>query len=149
MIEGNTNYPTKDEEHLRLLVIFHRIMGIMTIIFSSFFILYLYFIKSFFSDPKVFSQIPNAGTINIPPQELFSFFLTIASVMTFLGCTLGILTLISAQFIKYRKNRRFIIVVACINCLSIPVGTALGVFTLIVMMRNSVIRIFENKSYTS
>jgi hypothetical protein len=66
--------------------------------------------------------------------------------MIVLGWTIGILTLISAQFIKNRKNRIFIVVVAGINCFIIPVGTALGVFTLIVMFRDSVIRIFQNQN---
>lgn len=37
-------------------------------------------------------------------------------------------------------------VVAGVSCLSIPLGTALGVFTFIVLSRPSIVRLFEEQS---
>ena len=44
----------------------------------------------------------------------------------------GILNVISGFCLRARKGRVFSLVVAVINCLHIPLGTVLGVFTLIV-----------------
>jgi hypothetical protein len=42
------------------------------------------------------------------------------------------------MWIKKRKNRTFSFVVAAMNCLQFPFGTALGVFTFIVLARPTV-----------
>ena len=55
----------------------------------------------------------------------------------------GVLNLISGFCISARKHRTFSIAVAAINCLHIPLGTVLGVFTIIVLMRDSVRDVYE------
>ena len=45
---------------------------------------------------------------------------------------------LSARFLRGRRHRTFSLIVAGINCLGIPLGTILGVFTLIVLLRPSV-----------
>src|SRR4051812_40953640 len=50
----------------------------------------------------------------------------------------GELILYSRICIKERKHRTFSLVMAVVNCLCIPFGTALGVFTLIILQRPSV-----------
>jgi len=41
-----------------------------------------------------------------------------------------------------RRGHTFCMVIACITCLSFPLGTGLGVFTIIVLQRESVKRLF-------
>ena len=41
------------------------------------------------------------------------------------------------------KTSRFFLVVAAINCLHMPLGTVLGVFTIIVLIRQSVVELYE------
>lgn len=41
------------------------------------------------------------------------------------------------------RHRTFCIVMAAITCLSIPIGTILGVFTLVVLLRPSAAALFE------
>ena len=50
---------------------------------------------------------------------------------------LMILNFLVGRYLNTRRNRVFIIVVSCFNCLSIPVGLGLGVATLIVLSRPS------------
>jgi hypothetical protein len=52
--------------------------------------------------------------------------------------TSGVLNVISGLCLRARKGRTFSLVVAGINCLYIPLGTLLGVFTIIVLLRDSV-----------
>ena len=46
--------------------------------------------------------------------------------------------ILSAKWLKQRKNRTFSYIVAAMNCLQFPFGTALGVFTFIVLSRPTV-----------
>jgi hypothetical protein len=49
---------------------------------------------------------------------------------------------LSGRFIQRRVNRTFSIVVSGFLCLFFPFGTILGIFTLIVLTRESVIRLY-------
>lgn len=55
-----------------------------------------------------------------------------------LGQAIAIALIFSGRFLKQRKNYMFTFVLACFSCLSVPVGTILGVFTLVVLCRPSV-----------
>ena len=49
--------------------------------------------------------------------------------------------------LKKRQKRTFSFVIACICCMNIPLGTALGVFTLVVLSRQSVKAIYDRVAY--
>ena len=49
-----------------------------------------------------------------------------------------VVTLLSGYFLWHRRHRVFSMAVAGFNCLNIPLGTVLGVFTLVVLLRESV-----------
>jgi hypothetical protein len=55
-----------------------------------------------------------------------------------LGWAVGILTIVSGRAIAQRKWRVFSLVMAGVNCASFPLGTLLGVFSFIVLLRPSV-----------
>lgn len=63
-----------------------------------------------------------------------------------LGWAMAICTFFAGKFLSERRRRTFVFVIACINCLSVPIGTALGVFTLLVLERPSVKGLFEGSS---
>ena len=54
-----------------------------------------------------------------------------------------VLNLLSAGFLWQKRNRLFSIVIAGLDCLQIPFGTALGVFTIIVLSRESVRELYS------
>ncbi len=64
-----------------------------------------------------------------------AFFLIL---ITLAGLKLGV-----ALSLKKRKARTFCMVVAAFECLGVPYGTLLGIFTFIVLGRDSVTRLFE------
>lgn len=73
-----------------------------------------------------------------PPREFFDVFVwfhLFMGILLFIGCVANIL---SGVFLWRRRHRLFSLVVAGLNCLQIPFGTALGVFTLSILMRDSV-----------
>ncbi|MEP2775780.1 MAG: hypothetical protein ABJQ29_04880 [Luteolibacter sp.] len=61
-------------------------------------------------------------------------------VMILAFCVCNVL---SGMWIKKRKNRTFSFVVAAMNCIQFPFGTALGVFTFIVLARPTVQMSYE------
>jgi hypothetical protein len=73
-----------------------------------------------------------------PPVEFFAAFkwFYVVFAVWFLGS--AVINLITGFFIRARRHRIFSLVVAAINCLHMPMGTALGVFTIMVLTRDSV-----------
>ncbi len=89
----------------------------------------------------VFSPVtvaPVTPAVNPFPKEFIPFMIGIYSVIGLLLVILCIGNILSGLFIRKRKNRTFSFVIAGVNCLQIPFGTALGVFTFIVLSRISV-----------
>lgn len=72
------------------------------------------------------------------PKEMMAILVVFYVVMGVFVSAVAVANFMSAGFIKKRKNRTFSLVVAGINCLQMPFGTVLGVFTIIVLMRPTV-----------
>jgi hypothetical protein len=54
------------------------------------------------------------------------------------------LVLYAGRCIQLRKNHLFILIVAGFECMMVPVGTVLGVFTIIILMRDTVKPLFTS-----
>jgi hypothetical protein len=127
-----------DADHLRLLAIFHFIAAA----FACFGILFVCghyaLMHAFMSNPGMWTS-PNAPN----PAEFFALFRWFYLVfgLWFIGS--GVLNILSGFFLRARKHRIFSIVVACINCLYMPLGTILGVFTILVLARDTVREVYE------
>ena len=129
-----------DDEHLRLLSLGHYVTGGLCILFASMFI--FHFVMFFFvaSNPDFFPPSQNGQA---PPQGLFRAMGAVIGVFILLGWTFGGLTIYVGRCIKRRAKRGLSLVIACINLLFIPVGTLLGVASLMVLTRSSVKRRYE------
>jgi hypothetical protein len=125
--------PDTDAEHLRLISIFHYVVGGMSVLFACFPIIHLVFGLVFIFAPEKFGQ----GT-NQPPAFLGWFFVIFASCFILAGWTVGVLIMLTGRFIGRRKRYTFCFVMACVECLFMPFGTVLGVFTILVLNRPSV-----------
>lgn len=132
-----------DEEHLKLLVLFHRIYGIMVIVFSLLGVGYIFLLRFIFSFSKNSSHFTYSNVVQSYPAEIINIYAIILVVIIVICITIGVCNLLSAQYIKKRKLRIFSIVVACVDCISFPLGTIIGVLTLVVLLRNSVIELYE------
>lgn len=122
----------KDTEHLRLLVIFHYIWaGLAGFCGCGGISLHYALMRCLFTLPA------KPGQAQLPEELLaiLPIFYVIPAMFMSVGITLNLL---SAYFISRRQNRTFSIVVAGMNCLQVPFGLALGVFTLIVLLRDPV-----------
>jgi hypothetical protein len=129
-----------DNEHLKLLSIFHYIVGGLTVAFSSIFLIHVAMGISMVVDPAMWN--PGKGQ-PAPPAFLGYFFAIFAGTFVLIGWTIGGLTIFSGRCIKHRTRWLYSVVMAGINCAFFPFGTALGVFTLVVLLRDSVKEIYR------
>ena len=138
-----------DRGHLKTLAICHYVAGGLELVFSSFFILYIVIGLVFVNDPNAFAPPAGsrAGAQPQPPPEFGWMFVGMGSCIVLLGWTTGILTIVSGRGIARLRRRTFSLVMAGVNCLWMPIGTVLGVFTFIVLMRGSVIALYEQQKW--
>jgi len=139
-----------DKEHLRLLAIFHYIVGGMVALASCVFIVYLVF---GFITVLMGLLVTVAGSANNQTSPAAGIpFLVLGAIELLIPITLMLIGWISAFFIIQAgrclhkvKSKNFCFVIACMECFVFPLGTALGVFTIIVLNKDSVIKQKSNQ----
>jgi hypothetical protein len=127
-----------DSDHLKLLSIFHYVVAGFSLLGLGFLFLHWLFMHSMFTNPAMWQNSEQPP----PPPEFFALF---KWIYVFLGTMIilgGVGNVMSGLFIRGHKARVFSLVVAGINCLFFPIGTILGVFTLIVLLRPSVVELY-------
>ena len=131
----------KDQEHLRLLSIFHYIYGGMIGLLSCFPIVYVIFGIAIVNG--VFPQSEN------PQQQMPAaagwLFIFGGGLFILLGWTIAGLKLYAGKCLARQTHYTFCLIVAAVECLFVPQGTVLGVFTLLVLLRPSVKPLFESQ----
>ena len=126
----------KDREHLRLLTLFYYLNAGLNA-FSAFFAVIFIAVGVFFANANFWGNTPH------PPPPLLGYLLmTVGVVFLLLGLGFSACLAFTGRFLSQRRHRLFCLVIAALNCLSFPYGTALGVFTFMVLMRPSVQALF-------
>lgn len=82
-----------------------------------------------------------------PPEVLGGFFVGFGLVFMCMFFVLAVLAFWAGRSLAKHKNYTFCIVIAAIACLSMPLGTILGVFTIIVLMRDTVKTLFNGQNF--
>jgi hypothetical protein len=125
-----------DADHLNLLGIFHFVGAGLAVLGILFLLAHYAMMHAIFANPKLFEN--QKQPMPVSPEQIFAIFkwVYLAGGIWFVAS--GILNLVSGWCLRARKGRTFSLVVAGINCLHIPMGTVLGVFTIIVLNRDSV-----------
>lgn len=130
----------KDTEHLRLLYIFHFIFGGLAVAGIGFLVVHGFIMQAVFTSAEV--RNAKGGP---PPEEFIHILIAVYAVLAFLFIAAGALNVFSGLSIKRRRRRTLSLVTAGLNCLSFPFGTALGVFTFVVLTRDSVRGLYETR----
>jgi hypothetical protein len=128
-----------DVRHVKLLAIFHFVAAGMSLLKLLFLAVHFTVFSFLISQPEFWGPSQPGP----PPKEMFAVLSIFYVVGGILICGILILEATSGYFLWHRKHRMYSMVVAGISCLSIPLGTVLGVFTLIVLMRPSVCELYE------
>ncbi len=127
----------RDEEHLRLLTIFHYVCAGLAALFACIPIIHLVLGLVMVLAPHIFGPGKNQ-----PPQFLGLFFVGFAMAIIALGWTFAALLAWTGRCLARRVHYTFCFVMACVACLFQPFGAVLGVFTIVVLLRPSVKQLF-------
>ena len=130
---------TQDENHLRLLSIFHYVVGGFAGLFALFPIFHLIFGILMILGPEKFG---GHGSDQPPLAVMGWFFVAFAAMFITFGWTFAAFVLTTGRFLARRKHYMFCLVMGGVECVFMPFGTVLGVFTLIVLMREPVKQLF-------
>jgi len=139
-------------ERLNVLAIGFYVRGGIMVVFSCFFLIYVVFLMSFsFIPESAWNQAPKIKppphavglatptpsarpqTPGPPPVIIFRIMAAVMSGFVLVGWTIGALTLYAGRCIQKRKRKILIYVMAALNCLFIPYGILLGIFTFIIV----------------
>jgi 4-amino-4-deoxy-L-arabinose transferase-like glycosyltransferase len=117
---------------LRLLSIGYFIQGGIVTSFGLLALCYLAFFE------VMFTAVQNGSQANpqnqMPPGVLYALG-AIGTAVVLVMLASGICLLYSGSALRKRKRKTFVLIMAALNCLSVPYGTVLGVFTFLVLQR--------------
>src|SRR5437870_11659672 len=132
----------QNREHLRLLAIFHCVVAGLAALFSFFPLLYPTVGAIFIFAARHPATAGPKPSEELLPEFLGWIFVVLGLLLFLLGVAMAICILIAGRCLSRRKHYTFALVMACIECLFIPFGTILGVFTIIALSRESVKELF-------
>lgn len=121
-----------DNEHLRLLRIGYLIAG-GTTLFATIIGLFYMGIGIFLA-----SMLGTLDTTGEPNEFMSVVFIGIGAAIVLVLGAVGALQLLTAKYLRERRNHTLCQVAAALTCLSMPWGTAVGVATFMVLGRPSV-----------
>jgi hypothetical protein len=135
----------RDAEHLKLLAIFHFIWAGLIAMTGLIGIIYIpmgiFMIRASAAVPP-----PGAGGGGGPPPTFMGYlFLGLGAAFILFGVIGGLLVALAGWNLTRRKGWTFCFVIACLSCMNAPLGTALGVCTILVLNRQSVKDLFAGK----
>ena len=129
-----------DADHLNLLAIFHFIGAGLAGLGILFLVAHYAMMHTLMTNPDIWKNPKQPMPVR--PEQLFAIMKWFYLVMGFWFVVSAILNLISGLCLRARKHRAFSLVVAGIDCLHLPLGTVLGVFTIVVLSRESVKEVY-------
>ncbi|RYD32823.1 MAG: hypothetical protein EOP87_12160 [Verrucomicrobiaceae bacterium] len=133
----------EDASHLRMLAIGFYVYAGLTAFFSLFALLYMGIGGAIMTGkmfPKGSTPPPGAP---FPEQWMGGFFFGFGLVFFLLIIGMAVLSFLTARWVLARRYPVFCMVIGALCCLNMPLGTILGVFTFIVLLRPSVQELFR------
>jgi hypothetical protein len=130
-----------------LLEIFHYVLAGFAALWGSFPLLHVVVgLFLILAPPHMFDD-GSGGDFS--PAWIGWMFVVFGGAFVLFGWSIAIMTLISGRYLAHRRNRMFSLVIAGVQCMFAPFGTALGVFTIIVLTRDSVRRQYPDYPNTA
>ena len=126
----------KQNNNLNILSIFHYVFAGITGLTACFPIFHLIMgLTMLFGD-----FYPQEVSPEMPfPFEVFGLMFTlIPAAIILLGWAFAIAAAISGYFLSKRRNYTYCLIIAGISCIFMPIGTILGVFTLVELQKDDV-----------
>jgi len=128
---------SQDVDHLRLLSIFHYIIGGIVGLFSLFPLIHLAIGIGILT-----GAFDNVDQDEPPPELLGWLFVLLPSFFIFMGLAMATCIVVAGRKLSRRTGHLYCLVIAGVECFFIPFGTVLGVLTIVVLTRPSVKTLF-------
>ncbi len=126
---------THDERVLDLLGVFHYVVGGLMILGASIFLIHLAMGIAILTGEFDGEQPP--------PEFMGIIFVILPSLVILAGWTLAGFLIAAGNRLRGRRKHGFCLVMAGIECVFMPFGTVLGIFTLVTLMKEDVRLLFE------
>ena len=152
---------SQTRDQLRTLSILYYVFGGICVLFSCFPLIYVVVGQIVFTIPhhmpatfpaETCPAHPNAhgGQLDAAGAAVMGTVFTVVGVIGMLIIwTMAVLCFITAKYLSSARHRTFCFVVAAIACLSAPMGTVLGVFTIIILMKEEARQLFAQPAQSS
>ena len=128
----------QDRQHLQLLSIFHYVVAVVAGLFSLLPVLHL--VLGLAMVGEVAREGGDDAAIGLAMGWMF---VVMAGLFIVAGLTYAVCLFLAGRFLGERSHYTFCLVMAAVSCIFVPIGTVLGVFTLIVLMRPPIRAAFE------
>jgi hypothetical protein len=130
---------TQDENHLNILSIFHYVVGGLAALFAFFPIIHLVIGLLF-----LFGAFEETNGNDEFPAKIFGIiFVVFPLIFMIMGWLFAGFLIAAGRQLSKRKRYTFCLIIAGIECIFMPFGTVLGIFTIVVLTRPSVKALFE------
>ena len=128
--------PNPDEDNLHQLSIFHYVYAGFQALFSFIGIGLIGFGMAMAFRPDLFEG-PDK-----PPPIIGGLLIAAGAAGVVLILAWAFSNILAGRYLRQRKHHTFCLVMAGINCLNMPLGTALGIFSIVVLIRPTVKAMF-------
>lgn len=133
---------TEDLQQLKLLSIFHYLLAGMTALVSLMPLIHLAMGLAIITGALPMHST-QAQDDQVAPRMLGWIFVGVAVVAITFGMALAACMAYAGRCIARRRHHLFCLIVAGLCCMMMPLGTVLGVFTLVVLLRPQVKALFD------
>ncbi len=137
-IDSQRQQEILDQEHLRLLSIFHYVRAGITAFVACIPLVYVIVGVGMIIASQNVTAKPNEPSLAV----VGSMFAGIGLIIFVGGWLFAVLQFLVGRYISRRRHRAFCLVMSGVNCLGIPYGTLTGVMTFLVLGRDSVRALF-------
>ncbi|GAA5505979.1 hypothetical protein [Novipirellula caenicola] len=129
---------SEDIDQLRLLSIFHYVVGGVIALMSLFPIIHLAF-----GIAIVTGVLDDTNANGGPSPAIFGWlFILFPALMIGIGMAMACCVIVAGRKLGSHQGYTYCLVIAGVECMFMPFGTVLGVFTILVLIRPSVKALF-------
>lgn len=143
-MSGSELQAAPNEEHLRLLSIFHYVVASLTALFALIPIIHIAMGISLIVSPESWENSTEGGG---PPPPFFGWIIiAFAGGLMLLGWLFAAAMAYAGRSLAKHRHYTFCLVVGAVETLFMPFGTVLGVFTIIILLRPEVKNLFSTET---